>query len=83
MQKLQDWLGKNHILYFRRKEYQDRIGRNQIIIEKGETKLSFICHYGSYGYEAGLIEVWDFENDPKGWLTAEQCKRIIRKALGL
>ena len=81
MQKLQDWLNKNHIPYERIKECQVGIDRNQILIEKGETKLSFICHFGSYGYEAGLIEMWDYENDPKGWLTAEECKKIIKKAL--
>lgn len=81
MQKLQDWLDKNHIDYKRTKEYVEGIGRNQILIETNEIKLSFICHYGSYGYEAGLIEMWDFENDPVGWLTAEECKKIIKKHL--
>lgn len=76
LEKLQNWLDKNHIKYTRR---QDGF-YNQILIETSEVKLSFICQIGSYGFEQGLIEMWDFgDEDPIGFLNAENCKKIIKE----
>ena len=72
MEKLQKWLDENKIKYERYIE-GGWISRNQILIKTEEMRLSFICHYGSYGYEQGLIEMYDFENEPDGYLTAKQC----------
>ena len=52
----------------------------QIVIEKDGTRLcDAICHYGSYGYEEGLIEIMgglteeERENDHVlGHLTADE-----------
>lgn len=76
MDKLQNWLKKNHIQHERRSIIQNG---DQILIENDNIKISCICHYGSYGYNQGLIEMWDFANEPEGWLTAEACKRRIKK----
>lgn len=76
--KLQDWLIKNHIQH----ERGELLGGDQILVKHNHLELSFICHMGSYGHERGLIEMWDFINDPEGWLTAEKCKRIIKKRVG-
>ena len=36
--------------------------------------IDAICHWGSYGYEDGLIEIMsDYFEDVKGWLTAEEA----------
>lgn len=62
-------------------EYPDGYGeRHQIIVydDKGKQVWDAICHWGSYGYEQGLLEVM---GDPVvrnsdgdsvcGWLTAQ------------
>lgn len=84
MNKLEDYLKSNNVPYKR----EDRNGvkvfgevlygdRHQItgLDEKGEYKWDVICHYGSYGFEAGLLEFYDGE-DVDGFLTAED---VIRK----
>lgn len=73
MDKLQKWLDENHIEYERRIKEEGIIDTNQILIETNEVKLSFICHYGSYGYREGLIEMYDFVEEPIGFLTADDC----------
>ena len=52
----------------------------------GKKLFSAIEDYGSYGYglygEAGdLIEIWDFKDDPQGYLTAEEVFRRIKEAV--
>lgn len=56
------------------------MGRHQINVYKDQEKTALwfdaICHYGSYGYEDGLLEIMGdiVENecdDVEGWLTAE------------
>lgn len=54
---------------------------DRILIELEHEKMSIICHKGSYGYEKGLLELWDFENEPIGYLNAEQVKRIIKRRI--
>lgn len=80
MEKLQKWLNENNIKYERHAGGLI-IERNQIIVETEEIKLSFICHYGSYGYEQGLIEMYDFMNEPIGYLTAEDCINKLNEVL--
>ena len=55
--------------------------RNQIVIKKGKTELSFICHIGSYGVEQGLIEFYDYKSEPVGYLTADECMEIVKDKL--
>lgn len=55
--------------------------RNQIVIKQGKTVLSFICHLGSYGVDQGLIEFFDFKSEPVGYLTAEECIKIVKEQL--
>ena len=55
--------------------------RNQIVIKHGKTVLSFICHLGSYGVDQGLIEFYDFQHEPVGYLTAEECLEIVKEQL--
>lgn len=55
------------------------IGRKQIVVYKnGKRSWDAICHYGSYGYKEGLLEIMgsivDVEKDGDevvGWLTAQ------------
>lgn len=80
MEKLQKWLDENNIKYERYIE-DSLINRNQILIKINEMELSFICHYGSYGYQQGLIEMYDFVNEPEGFLTAKQCISKLKEVL--
>ena len=81
MDKLQKWLDDNKIKYERIIEEKSPLRRNQILIETDYKKLSFICQWGSYGYEKGLIEMYDFQNEPIGFLTAEECINKIKEEL--
>lgn len=83
MSKLQKWLDDNGIKYERIIEERPPLRRNQILIETDYKELSFICQWGSYGYYQGLIEMYDFQNEPIGFLTAEECIDKIKEELRL
>ena len=62
--------------------------RHQLIVydERGNRLWDAICHYGSYGAEEGLLEIYGeivspmAEDSVEGWLTAEDViKRIDRR----
>ena len=55
--------------------------RNQIIVKINLRVLSFICNLGSYGVDQGLIEFYDFQHEPVGYLTAEECMKIVKEQL--
>ena len=55
--------------------------RHQIIVYKDKTKVWFdvICHYGSYGFDQGLLEIMtddkrlvDTSDGVEGYLTASE-----------
>lgn len=56
-----------------------QLERHQIIVfEDGKRIWDAVCHYGSYGYEEGLLEVYgkpvvmpEDGDSVCGWLTAE------------
>ena len=39
--------------------------------------ISAICHRGSYGFEEGLIEVWNTIEEPYGYLSPEEAAGLI------
>lgn len=62
--------------------------RHQLIVydERGNRLWDAICHYGSYGAEEGLLEIYGKIVSPmardsvEGWLTAEDViKRIDQR----
>lgn len=61
--------------------HMNGIKRNQIEINHPEGKLSIICHFGSFGYDEGLLEMWDYEGEPIGHLKAEKALEIIKEKL--
>jgi hypothetical protein len=93
LDKLQEYLDEHHILY----ERIDRPGlpalpgmeaiggRHQInVLDKDKNVIwDAICHYGSYGYEEGLLEVMGEKlighDDVEGYLTAEDVIEFIEK----
>ena len=39
-----------------------------------DNHIDAVCHWGTYGYEQGLIEIMSIrEEDVVGWLTAEEA----------
>ena len=93
LDKLEKYL-KEHGYEYTREDFDgipsyDR--KHQIIVYKdGERTWDAICHYGSYGYEEGLLEIYgdivwyDIDGDSvRGWLTADAViARIERGAEG-
>lgn len=107
LDKLEAWLKKHGYLYIRRdgprykgftEEEAVKLPKgfgevHQVIVfnEYGDRVWDAVCHYGSYGYEQGLLEVMGSEIvDPdagdsvEGWLTADEIIRRLerRKANG-
>ena len=64
------------------------LNRHQIVVADadGEYLWDAICHYGSYGYEDGLLEVMGEaligHGDVEGWLTAADVIQMIEKGSG-
>ena len=55
---------------------------NQILIWTSPyTYLSAICQYGSYGFQDGLIEVYNFKDNTTGYLTAFQASEMLMEWL--
>ena len=47
-----------------------------------ESKIDAVCHFGTYGYQDGLIEIMEKNAmDPVGWLTAEEAFEHFVKAV--
>ena len=96
MEKLVEYLDKSGANYNRIKETnimafpggnEIDLGRDQVVVydNEGCIKWDAICHYGSYGYEAGLLEIMGDIVDKKkdgdsvaGWLTAENVIERVK-----
>ena len=63
--------------------YADVDYRNQVIVrcpdEPEEIRVSCVCHFGSYGVQKGLIEFYDFFNEPTGFLTADEAFELVKE----
>lgn len=85
-------LDKAGIKYELHREYssecqlQEYLIRNQIRVWKypdsDDEKLkhlffSAICHFGSYGFHQGLIEVYDFDHEPIGHCVPKEAASIL------
>lgn len=95
LNKLEGYLRKNGIEYERIDQEREldvygmaiQLERHQICVPAKEDKdWDVICHWGSYGYEEGLLELYGSlvtEKDGDsvaGWLTADDViKRIESK----
>lgn len=92
MIKLHEWLVKHevkHSMFFEVakpvhfKDFEllpERVLRYQIVaFDDGDSaEWDCICHYGSWGYEQGLLELWKAgDKSPIGYLTAEEVVEII------
>lgn len=79
LDKLEAYLKEHGYEYIREDDDSKQLNIHQIIVYENDIrKWDAICHYGSYGYEAGLLEIYgdivwaDIDGDSvRGWLTAE------------
>ena len=60
--------------------------RHQLIIYSDSYReWDAICHYGSYGFEDGLLEIYgsivpeDADDSVIGWLTANDVIKLLEK----
>lgn len=97
MEKLVEYLDKSGANYERIKETnivgflgdnEIDLGRNQVVVydNEGCFKWDAICHYCSYGYEQGLLEIMgDIVDEGKdgdsvaGWLTAKDVIERVKE----
>lgn len=42
------------------------------------VRVSVICGHETYGGDKGLLEMWDGNGEPEGWLTAEEVIERIK-----
>ena len=84
LDKLEKYL-KEHNITYERIDKEGGFNRHQIIVkdEDGVVIWDAVCHFGSYGYEEGLLEIMGTLVRPEdrdsvaGCLTAEDViKRI-------
>lgn len=87
LDKLEKYLKEHNIPYERIDEEKPDtyVNRHQIIVmdKDGQRIWDAVCHFGSYGYKKGLLEIMGTLVGPEdgdsvaGWLTAEDIiKRI-------
>ena len=85
--KLEFWIRSHHIPYERIDEENKMfsiLNRHQICVpSEKDIEWDAICHYGSYGYEEGLLEIYgelvteDDDDSVVGYLTAaDVVKRV-------
>ena len=83
---------KDREIEYERRDFTDPSGlmeRHIIgngIYDSKEWVWDFVCSTGTYGSEEGLLEYWskklrDDDNDPKGWLTAEEVIQLIENGV--
>ena len=93
MDKLAEWMGEHAAEYGIEWEHDTEprpmstigLDWNQIIAYKdGIRRFDVVCHYGSYGYEKGLLEIMGEcitgGHDVVGNLNAEEVIERIQKA---
>lgn len=96
LNKLEDYLKSNGYVYERidRDESDTHLDRHQLIIYAGRDKngeyvdrqWDAICHFGSYGYADGLLEIYGNIVDQRvdgdvvvGYLTAADVIKRLEK----
>ena len=55
--------------------------RFNIHVDLGYMRLSFLTSIGSYGGYNGLIEFYNFRDQPTGYLTADEAIEIYEKVV--
>lgn len=78
IKKLRDYFDSNQIAYELRYWEPDRFN---IHVDLGYIRLSFLTSVGSYGGYEGLIEFYNFRDEPTGYLRADEAIEIYEKVV--
>jgi len=79
IQKLRDYFDGNQI------EYEVRYWKDDwynLHVNLDYVTLSFLTSKGSYGWYEGLIEYYNFRDEPTGYLTADGAIDIYKEVVG-
>lgn len=89
MQKLRDWLDEKNIIWVDASDQSESlfwICRTHFAING--NRYSVVNGFGTYGgislmheENRGLLEFYDFNDEPKGYLTAEEVIDIIKELI--
>ena len=78
IKRLRDYFDSNQI------EYELMCweeGRFNIHVDLWYIRLSFLTSVGSYGGYNGLIEFYNFRDEPMGYLTADEAIEIYERVV--
>ena len=78
IKKLKDYFDSNKIEY--ELMYWEE-GRFNIHVDLWYIRLSFLTSIGSYGGYEGLIEYYNFNDEPTGYLTADEAIKMYEKVV--
>ena len=78
IKRLRGYFDSNKIAYELRNWEE---GRFNIHVDLGYIRLSFLTSVGSYGGYEGLIEYYNFRDEPTGYLTADEAIEIYEKVV--
>ena len=78
IKRLRDYFDLNQVEY--ELMYWEE-GRFNIHVDLGYIRLSFLTSVGSYGGCEGLIEFYNFRDEPIGYLTADEAIEIYERAV--
>ena len=78
IKRLRDYFDTNQIEYELR--YWEE-GRFNIHVDLWYIRLSFLTSIGSYGGYEGLIEFYNFKDEPTGYLRADEAIEIYEKVV--
>ena len=78
IKRLRDYFDLNQVEY----ELNDwGLDRFNIHVDLEYIRLSFLTSVGSYGGYNGLIEFYNFRDEPTGYLTADEAIEIYEKVV--
>ena len=78
IKRLRDYFDLNQVEYKLR--YWEE-GRFNIQVDLEYIYLSFLTSEGSYGGYEGLIEFYNFRDEPTGYLTADEAIEIYERVV--
>ena len=78
IKRLRDYFDSNQIEY--ELMYWEE-GRFNIHVDLWYIRLSFLTSVGSYGGYNGLIEFYNFRDEPMGYLTADEAIEIYERVV--
>lgn len=58
-----------------------KVNRYNLHVDLEYVKLSFLTSLGSYGGLEGLIEFYNFRDEPAGYLTADEAIKIYEEVV--